>query len=450
MIQSQNLVDKICCRINQGGMSALKTCQTDNALALLASNPVVQVATFSALPSFTQYLGRMIYVQNENTYYYATGLNWIKDFTSTVSLFAFTITGSGNNAGSLGDGTTISRLSPVSILSNCYNWIQVSNGTSGGFPMASLGLRTDGTAWAWGCNNTGVLGDGTTVDRSSPVSVVGGFTDWCQVSLGNLHSLGLRTNGTAWAWGYNNFGQLGDGTTVSKSSPVSVVGGFTDWCQVSAGGSSVGLRTNGTAWAWGCNNFGQLGDGTTVSKSSPVSVIGGFTNWCQVSAGGCHNLGVRTNGTAWAWGNNTCGRLGDGTTVANSSPVSVIGGFTDWCQVSAGVSHSLGLRTNGTAWAWGTNASGQLGAGTAVTKSSPVSVVGGFTDWCQVSAGYETSGGLRTNGTLWTWGCNPDGRLGDNTIISKSSPVSVVGGGSWAQVDVGKSVMAVRSINKGF
>jgi alpha-tubulin suppressor-like RCC1 family protein len=116
---------------------------------------------------------------------------------------------------------------------------------------------------------------------------------------------------------------------------------------VAAGGNqSLAIRTNGTLWAWGLNNIGQLGDGTTVSRTSPVSVIGGFTNWCQVSVGYDHAVAVRTNGTAWAWGFNNYGRLGDGTATFKSSPVSVIGGFTDWSQISAGGFHTIGLRSN--------------------------------------------------------------------------------------------------------
>ena len=176
-----------------------------------------------------------------------------------------------------------------------------------------------------------------------------------------------------------------------------ICGGFTDWCQVSAGSGthSLGVRTGGTAWAWGANVGGQLGDGTVVIKSSPVQICGGFTNWCQVSAGYCHSLGVRTDGTAWAWGAGICGLLGENNTVNRNSPVSVVGGFADWCQVGAGCNHSLGLRTNGTLWAWGCNNTGQLGDGTTVNKSSPVSVVGGFTDWCQVSAGCFRGAALR-------------------------------------------------------
>jgi alpha-tubulin suppressor-like RCC1 family protein len=150
---------------------------------------------------------------------------------------------------------------------------------------------------------------------------------------------------------------------------------------------SLVLTTNGRVYAWGSNSVGQLGDGTITSRTSPRAVAGGFTDWCQVSAGGCHSLGVRTNGTAWAWGQSTNGKLGTGIGGNTSSPVSVVGGFTDWCQVSAGDTHSLGLRQNGTLWAWGSNCCGELGDGTIVSRSSPVSVIGGIASWCHVSTG---------------------------------------------------------------
>jgi alpha-tubulin suppressor-like RCC1 family protein len=359
-----------------------------------------------------------------------------------------------NNNGRLGDNTTTTRSSPVSVVGGFTDWIQVSAGTE-----HSLGLRANGTAWAWGYNGGGRLGDNTYITKSSPVSVVGGFTDWIQVSAGFNHSLGVRANGTAWAWGSDNsFGMnyggrlginIGSGYYIS---PMSVVGGFTDWVQVSAGyNHSLGVRANGTAWAWGDNFYntyasGQLGDNTLIPRSSPVPVVGDFADWVQVSAGNAHSLGVRANGTAWAWGKNSTvflygnfsGQLGDNTTTDKSSPVSVVGGFTDWIQVSAGGAHSLGLRANGTAWAWGDNSIGQLGDNTTTARSSPVSVVGGFTDWIQVSAGSDHSLGVRANGTAWAWGANTFGRLGNNTTTSSRSPVSVVGGFTdWIQVSAG-------------
>ena len=374
--------------------------------------------------------GTVIFVENEEKLYYYSGSRIIPVLTLSSVAYAW---GSGAN-GRLGDNTTVAKSSPISVVGGFTDWAQLSGGRN-----HSLGVRDNGTAWAWGLNTNGRLGDNSITSRLSPVSVVGGFTDWIQVSAGYTHSLGLRTNGTAWAWGSNQYGRLGNNTATSTSSPVSVVGGFTNWAQVSAGnGHTLGLRANGTAWAWGRNNYGELGDNTTVSKSSPVSVVGGYTDWVQVSAGGAHNLGLRANGTAWSWGSNSQGVLGDGSVVSKRSPVSVVGGYTDWIQVSAGNSHNLAIRTNGTAWAWGFHQYGRLGDNTAVAKSSPVSVVGGFTDWVQVSSGNDHSLGVRANGTAWAWGYGSYGRLGDNTGVAKSSPVSVVGGSiGWVQVSAG-------------
>ena len=339
--------------------------------------------------------------------------------------------------GQLGDNTCVAKSSPVSVVGGFTDWCHIS---SGGYQKVAV--RSNGTAWAWGRNNSAQLGDGTTVSKSSPVSVVGGFTNWNIVHTGSTHTVGLRQDGTLWAWGYNGQGQIGANNTTARSSPVSVVGGFTDWCQLWAGNkNSFGIKTNGVLYAWGYNNSGRLGTNSTATTSSPVSVVGGFTDWCQVS--GCnHTLAVRTNGTAWAWGCGYSGQLGNGqfgsygSPNARSSPVSVVGGITDWCQVAGGFRHSLGVRTNGTLYSWGWQQAGQLGTNNNDTcVNSPVAVVGGFTDWCQVAAGYNNSSALRTNGTAWAWGYNNSGALGDNSTASKSSPVSVAGGfTNWCQV----------------
>jgi alpha-tubulin suppressor-like RCC1 family protein len=371
--------------------------------------------------------GEVYFVEDEEKLYYVFGSILIPIFkTADTELYGW----GDNGNGRLGDNTTVNKSSPVPVVGGFTDWVQTS-GSLG----HSLGLRSNGTLWAWGGNSGGQLGDNTTVNKSSLVPVVGGFTDWVQVSAGRDHSIGLRDNRTLWAWGNNGSGRLGDNTTTNRSSPVSVVGGFTNWVQASAGGyHGLGVRSNGSLWAWGLNNVGQLGNNTALDRSSPVSVVGGFTNWIQASGGSLHSLGVRANGTLWAWGFNGQGRLGDNTTVAKSSPVSVVGGFTDWVQASAGTEHSLGVRANGTLWAWGNGIDGRLGDNTAVSRSSPVSVVGGFTNWVQASAGGTHSLGLRANGTLWSWGSNANGRLGDNTVISKNSPVSVVGGFTdWVQ-----------------
>lgn len=428
--------------------STLYYLQLAKAVQALNMGQIRTVATVGSLPAAASSTGLLVFVTAEELLYFSDGTAWATIVPPVVYNNSAWAWGSASN-GTLGDNTTVSKSSPVSVIGGFTDWSDVASGYA-----FSLAVRTNGTAWAWGQANNGKLGNNTVAgDVSSPVSVVGGFTDWCQISASAStgHSLAVRTNGTAWAWGYNGQGQLGDNTVAQKSSPVSVVGGYTDWCQISAGlAFSVALRQNGTAWAWGVNTGGRLGDNTTDNKSSPVSVVGGITDWCQISAGNNFSLALRTTGTAWAWGYGNYGRLGNNCTGNRSSPVSVVGGFTDWCQVSAGSQHSLGLRTNGVLYAWGYGHQGQIGDNAGVVqRSSPVSVVGGFTDWCQASAGQNDSFGLRTNGTLWAWGYNSSGRLGDGTTTNRSSPVSVVGGFTdWFRIACslkGNQTLAIRA-----
>jgi alpha-tubulin suppressor-like RCC1 family protein len=453
MINSQNLIDKICATINSGGLTALQICQTVGALDLLSA-PVCSVSTLSALPNAVDYTGRMIYVNDENRYYYSFNGSWLNNFDSTPFNYVDLTFAWGRNCHSvLGDNSATNRSSPVSVV-GAINWLTISAGF-----CHNLAVSINGSAWTWGGNTSGALGDNTTVGKSSPVSVVGGFTNWCQGSVGGsnfgqTHSVAVRSNGSAWAWGTNNRGQLGNNTNIQTSSPISVVGGFSDWCAIGAARyHTVAVRTNGSAWAWGYNTRGQLGNNTTTQRSSPVSVVGGFSDWCAISAANQQTAAVRTNGSIWSWGLNSYeGNLGDNTTVDKSSPVSVVGGFTNWCAVDAGEYHSVALNTSGNAWSWGRNDQGRLGDNTTTKRSSPVSVVGGFSNWCGVSAGFAHTLGIQTNGSAWGWGDNQYGRLGDGTVTSRSSPVSVVGGCSdWCQLSAGRyHSLGIRQVCKGF
>ena len=448
MISSKIIVDTANNVINSSDTNSMVLSQISIIdSALMDSYP--SVSSYNDLPDVVNNKGRIIYVKNEGEHYFSNGIFWSKDYSSDEGVMIQEAWAWGSNGnGRLGDGTIVSKSSPVSVVGGITNWAQVSAGDD-----HSLGVTSTGIAYAWGSNGNGRLGDGTIVSKSSPVSVVGGITNWSQVSAGGYHSLGVTSTGIAYAWGANGEGRLGDGTTVAKSSPVSVIGGITNWVQVSTGFShSLGVTSTGIAYAWGSNGNGRLGDGTIGSKTSPVSVIGGITNWSQVSAGGYHSLGVTSTGIAYAWGSNGHGQLGDGTTGTKFSPVSVVGGITNWSQVSAGRSHSLGLTSTGIAYAWGANGYGRLGDGTTVSKSSPVSVIGGITNWSQVSAGYRHSLGVTSTGIAYAWGSNGNGRLGDGTTIARTSPVSVVGGiANWFQVSAGGShSLALQSIAKGF
>jgi len=415
--------------------------------SLTSEDRELSVATIGDLPTTVQ-PGSIYFVNSEN-------LPYIRRLNGTWAQVEFNsqppINGNPNayawgsaQFGRLGDNTEVSKSSPVSVVGGFAGWVQISAS------QHTVAIRANGTAWAWGLGSTGQLGDNTANGTSSPVSVVGGFTDWVQIEAGGQHTAAIRANGTAWCWGGNaaygpNFGELGNNAQTNRSSPVSVVGGFTEWVQISAGRyHTAAIRKNGTAWAWGSSSAGQLGDNTTVSKSSPVSVVGGFVDWVQISAGGSHSVGVRANGTAWAWGSNGYGHLGNNTQFINvSSPVSVVGGFTDWVQISAGYGHTAAIRANGTAWAWGSAANGLLGDGTTVSKSSPVSVLNGFTDWAEISAGRYHTAALRANGTAWCWGFGGAGQIGENSAINRSSPQSVVGGFTdWVQISTGRNMTA--------
>ena len=441
MFGINSLVENLNTAINSGVLDTTELIEAFSAIESIEKKGVSFVESSGDLPDPSANKGRFFYVKSENRYTFSNGVEWnILNILRklSINMYAWGL----NSDGRLGNNSTNTIISPGKVFGDFTDWVQAN---AGGFH--SIGVRANGTLWAWGSNGSGRLGDNTIIGRSSPVSVVGGFTDWIQASAGSVHSLGIRANGTLWGWGSNLNGRLGNNTITSRSSPVSVVGGFTDWVQASAGAAhSIGVRANGTLWAWGSNLNGRLGDGTTTSRSSPVSVVGGFTDWIQASAGDSHSLGVRANGTLWAWGLNSFGRLGDGTLTSRLSPVSVVGGFGDWVQASAGFAHSLGVRANGTLWAWGANSEGRLGDNTITSRSSPVLVVGGFTDWVQANAGGSHSVGVRANGTLWGWGQNSSGQLGDDTITSRRSPVSVVGGFTdWVQAGAGNAhSLAVR------
>ncbi|WP_309889956.1 PKD domain-containing protein [Archangium sp.] len=237
----------------------------------------------------------------------------------------------------------------------------------------SASLKKDGTVWAWGANNLGQLGDGTTTQRLSPVQV-SGLTGVTGLDAGEAHSLALRQDGTVWTWGYNTDGQLGDGTTTHRSSPVQVPGLSGVTALAPGRTHSLVLRQDGTVWAWGANSNGQLGDGTTLQRNSPVKVTG-LSGVTAIAAGIFHTLALRQDGTVWAWGTNGNGQLGDGTTTQRNSPVQVAG-LSGVTALTGCYTHSVALRQDGTVWAWGHNYYGQLGDGTTTPRSSPVQVTG--------------------------------------------------------------------------
>jgi len=339
----------------------------------------------------------------------------------------------GNNSwGQLGTGAA-DNPAPATSPAAVHGLSQVTQVAAGS--VHSLALRSDGTVWAWGENRDGVLGDGTTADRFVPVQV-SGLTGIVQIAASGSRSLALRSDGTVWAWGANTYGQLGDGTTAYQRLIPVKVAGLTGVTRIAAGGlHSLALLSDGTVRAWGYNDFGQLGDGTVTDRSAPVKVAG-LTGVTQIAAGAWHSLAVRSDGTVWAWGYNPTGQLGDGTVTNRHTPVKV-SGLTGATQVSAGGSHSLALRSDGTVRGWGANANGQLGVGTTVNDPTTPVTVPGLTNIVQVSAGDLDGFALRSNGTVLAWGDNEGGALGDGTTTRRYKPITVPGVSSVTQVSAG-------------
>jgi alpha-tubulin suppressor-like RCC1 family protein len=323
-----------------------------------------------------------------------------------------------NGNGQLGDGTTTRRSRPVQV-SGLTGVITVAAGY-----QHSLALRSDGTVWAWGFNGNGQLGDNSTTDSSVPVQVIG-LTGVTAIAAGGYHSLALKSDGTVWAWGRNDYGQLGDGTTSNHPTPVQV-SGLTGAVAIAGGGfHSLALKSDGSVWAWGYGYWGQLGNGNTANLSVPVQVSG-LAGVAAVAGGGGHSLALKSDGSVWAWGYNGQGELGDGTTTSRSVPGQVGAGFTGLAAIAAGEFHTLALKSDGTAWAWGANDRGQLGDGTTLESHTPVQV-GWLTRVWAIAVGGHHSLALKSDGMVLAWGWNGDGQLGDGTRIDSSVPVETIG-----------------------
>ncbi len=257
-------------------------------------------------------------------------------------------------------------------------------------------VRTDTTAWCWGRNDKGQLGDTTTTDATSPVQVTGPggtgtLTGAATLATGLTHTCTVMTDGTVWCWGLNDRGQLGDTTTTDAASPVQVAGPGGTGTLIGAVQASLGdahscvVLWDATARCWGLNDKGQLGDTTTTDRTSPVQVTGPggtgvLTGVAVVESGGQHSCVVGSAGTIWCWGHNNKGQLGDTTTTDRTSPIQVtgpggIGVVGDASAGAVGAEHSCAIRSGGTTWCWGENADGQLGDGTTTDAAAPIQVL---------------------------------------------------------------------------
>ena len=284
----------------------------------------------------------------------------------------------------LGDGTTTDRSTPTRIglpgsqTGTASDWTRVVAGNH-----HSLATTSDDTLYGWGYNVIGELG-ADTGPMATPTAGIWDPAVWTRLAVGNSHNLGIDPQGALYTWGYNLYGRLGDGTTTTRLTPVriSLPGsqtGSDNWTEVAAGDSySLAITTAGELYAWGRNDFGQVGDGTNTDRLAPVRIglpgsqTGSASNWARVAADD-HSLAINDRGELYAWGKNDFGQVGDETTTHRSTPVR-IGSASDWAEVAARETHSLALTTAGELYAWGSNGNGQLGDGTTADRTGPIKI----------------------------------------------------------------------------
>ena len=348
-----------------------------------------------------------------------------------------------NNYGQLADNNKVNKSSPIQIPGT---WSTASSNTQNcGF------INTSGELYTVGVNyNYGQLGLNNRTNYSSPIQIPG--TTWSTIWTNYEWMAATKTDGTLWQWGWNEKGNLGLNNTTDYSSPVQVPGSTwpTSTVEGATGENTTGMiKTDGTLWTWGNNEVGGLGHNNTTDYSSPKQVPG--TTWSQISMGNENTAAIKTDGTLWTWGSNEQGVLGQNALVSlhRSSPTQIPG--TTWSKSTIGDRVCFALKTDGTLWAWGDNGDGSLGQNDVVKQSSPVQIPG--TDWSDIAPIIGTGKigmATKTDGTLWMWGDNGGGETGANNLTKYSSPIQVTGS-PWTPLSVGGSsgeaaTLAFRSV----
>ena len=336
-----------------------------------------------------------------------------------------------NDTGQLGDGTTTNRNTPTMIISSGV--AQVACGHK-----HTLVLKTDGSLWTFGQNSYGQLGNGNTTNRSTPLQILPSGVS--QVSAGYYHSLVLKTDGSLWAFGRNHNGQLGNGNTTNLSTPTQIL--TSGVSKIAAGGYfSLISKTDGSLWGFGLNGSGQLVDGTTTNRNTPTQST--ITSLSKFSSGGENSLIIKTDGSLLAVGRNNEGQLGDGTTTNRNTPTQILSGSVN--NFYADLYHSFIVKEDGSLWAMGQNTNGQLGDGTTTNRNTPTQILSSGVE--QAVGGYYHSLILKTDGSLWSMGQNSYGQLGDGSTTNRNTPTQILSSGVASLSDVTPQSTNLTTIN---
>ena len=326
-----------------------------------------------------------------------------------------------NINGSLGTGDTSSVYVPTRVGAGS-DWVSTAAGSH-----ASFAIKSDGTLWAWGQNGAYQLGTGdeNLVEQHLPVQV-GEDSDWVKVFAGAQRGFAIKSDGSLWGWGHNQYGRLGTGTDSPGFAETPVqIGTDKDWASVRAGRyHTMALKTDGSLWAWGHNNVGQLGTGNSDPQYSPVQV-GEESDWSVVDAGNSHTVALKSDGSLWTWGDNGNYQLGSADNTLDLNVPTQVGSDTDWTSVDAGSHHTLAVKSGGSLWAWGRNVDGQAGIDSTDNYAITPTQVGAAYNWTGVVAGTNTSFAVSRDGYLWGWGDNEYYRLGVGSVSDKRAPVVV-------------------------
>lgn len=344
-----------------------------------------------------------------------------------------------NNYGQLGNGTTVNDSTPVMVAfpPGVTKWVAVTAGDG-----HALAIGNDGNLYAWGHNNKGQLGNGTTSDTSLPAMVTkpAGVTSWTNINAGSNNSFAIGNDGNLYSWGYNNFGQLGNGSKSDTSLPamVSLPSGVKATAVSAAANSAIALGNDGNLYSWGRNANGQLGNGTTTDSQTPAAITlpSGVTP-VKLSSGAYFNSFLGSDGNIYSFGQGNNGQIGNGTTSPGNVPTPTMANkpssVTSWKAYACGASFELAIGNNDSLYAWGYGGTGEMGNGTTtgnnptiIRPNLPAGVVP-----VGVSAGHNHGFIVDKNSNVYSWGRNLEGQLGINNLKNSPTPVQTVGvGGS--------------------